>query len=66
LLSLDLNLDLPEDLQFNILDEQGEAIVQLKARETPDIKVQFSASLGDTFSIQVIWDDESLTESFVV
>jgi Protein of unknown function (DUF1822) len=66
LFSIGENLDLPEDLQFNVLDDRGEAIAQLKARETPDMQIQLSASLGEEFSVQVSLDDESLTESFVV
>ena len=58
---------LPENLQLMVLDETGKAVMQALARNTnKNICLDFKGNPEEQFSIKVILDDISITETFVI
>lgn len=58
---------IPQGLQLIGLDENGEQFFEVTARAQADrISMKLVADEGDRFSIRVVLNDASLTESFVV
>lgn len=57
---------LPEELQLMVLDESGTAVIQAIARSTENMQINFSSSLGERFSIKLVYRDVKFTEDFVV
>ncbi len=58
---------LPENLQLMVLDSTGKAVMQALARNTnKNICLDFKGNLEEQFSIKVILDDISITETFVI
>ena len=59
---------LPADLQLAGLYENGEAFLEVKAREQRDnyIQLKFCAELGEKFQIRVTLNDATITEKFVI
>lgn len=58
---------LPENLQLMVLDETGKAVMQALARNTnKNICLDFKGNLEEQFSIKVVLDDISITETFVI
>ncbi|MUG92920.1 DUF1822 family protein [Scytonema sp. UIC 10036] len=57
---------LPPLLHVMILDEEGTAVMEAKAKnDNKKIELQFSASAGDNFSIKIALGDVSVIENFV-
>ena len=57
---------LPQDLQLIILSEAGDPVVQTKAKTTKQIEVEFSGEKGEKFSVKVVLDNFSITETFLI
>ncbi|NJO40532.1 MAG: DUF1822 family protein [Cyanobacteria bacterium CRU_2_1] len=58
---------LPPGLQLVGFDEEGNSFFNIKARHQDDyIQFKFTADLGDRFTLQVSFNDASVTESFIV
>lgn len=58
---------LPENLQLIVLDETGKAVMQALARNTNEnICLDFKGNPEEQFSIKVVLDDISITETFVI
>ena len=58
---------LPSGLQIIILDEAETAVMEAKAKtENKKIELEFSAAVGDNFSIKVALGDVSVTENFML
>jgi len=57
---------LPYNLRLAVLDEACEAVMQAIARESKNIQLEFSGTLGEHFSVQVALGEVSLTEAFVI
>ncbi|MGB3403301.1 MAG: DUF1822 family protein [Microcoleaceae cyanobacterium] len=58
---------LPQSLQIMILDEEGTAVMEAKAKtENKKIEFEFSAAIGDSFSIKIALEDVSITEEFIL
>jgi hypothetical protein len=58
---------LPENLAIKILDEEGTSVMEIltQANKTR-IKLDFIARLEERFSLQLKWENASITEYFVV
>jgi len=57
---------LPPDLQLSILDDEDEVVMQASSRSTKSMQLDFSAEIGDRFSVKVSLGDISLTEWFMI
>lgn len=57
---------LPQDLEFMVLDEEGEPAMQAKARSSENIQFEFSGKYGEEFSIKLALGDFSFTELFSI
>lgn len=58
---------LPRNLEILLLDEKGEVAMETKAKQDyRDIKLEFSAYLGDRFSVRLTLDSHSVTEEFFI
>ena len=58
---------LPTGLQLSILDEREEIVMQAKTQETNDgIRLEFTADLGNRFSIKISLDNAAITEGFLL
>lgn len=57
---------LPQDLEFMVLDEEGEAVMQTKARSSENIRFEFSGEYGEQFSIKLALGDFRFTELFSI
>ncbi len=58
---------LPSNLQLMVLDENGEVVIDARARsDNESIQLEFDGELGDRFSVKVALDDVSVTENFVI
>jgi hypothetical protein len=58
---------LPSNLQMMVLDEDGEVVIDARARsDNESIQLEFDGELGDRFSVKVALDDVSVTENFVI
>ncbi|MUG91127.1 DUF1822 family protein [Scytonema sp. UIC 10036] len=54
---------LPPLLNVMILDEEGTAVMEAKAKnDNKKIELQFSASAGDNFSVKIVLDDVNVIE----
>ena len=57
----------PEGLRLAALSEQGNSLLEVVARSQDDrINLKLVADPGDRFSIQVVLNDSSITEPFIV
>jgi Protein of unknown function (DUF1822) len=57
---------LPEDLEARVLDEQGIAVMQAYARQTEMLQLKFQGTVGEKFSVEIVLNDISLVETFVI
>ncbi len=58
---------LPSNLQLMVLDEDGETVIDTRARgDNQNILLEFDGEPGDRFSVKVALGDVSVTEYFVV
>ena len=58
---------LPPSVQIMILDEEETAVMEAKAQnDNRKIELEFSAAVGDSFSIKVALGDVSVTEKFIL
>jgi hypothetical protein len=58
---------LPSNLQLMLLDEVGEMVMDVQARnENRNIQLEFSGEIGDTFSVKMALGDVSVKEDFVL
>ncbi len=57
---------LPQELQLKLLDEEGKAVVQTEARKTENLKLRFSGSFGERFSLMINLGNFSFTECFII
>jgi hypothetical protein len=58
---------LPANLQLMVLDEDGEIVIDARARnDNQSIQLEFSGEPGDHFSIKVALGDMSIIENFVI
>ncbi|WP_413162266.1 DUF1822 family protein [Capilliphycus salinus ALCB114379] len=58
---------LPTNLKLIGLDELGQSLFEVRAREQDDyIQFKFTADPGDQFSVQVMLNDATVTEYFIV
>jgi hypothetical protein len=58
---------LPENLAIKILDEEDTPVMEaLTKAKKSRIKLDFIARLGERFSLQLEWENASMTEHFVV
>jgi hypothetical protein len=58
---------LPSNLQLMVLDEDGEAVMDIHSRsDNKNIQLEFSGEPGDRFSVKVALGDVSVTENFII
>ncbi|MGD1717641.1 DUF1822 family protein [Dapis sp. BLCC M172] len=58
---------LPANLKLIGLDEMGESLFEIRARERDDyIQFKFTADVGDRFSLQVSLNSASVTKHFII
>ena len=58
---------LPPGLKLIVLDETGNTVQELESRQQDDyMQFKVTADLGDHFSVRMVLNDTSFTESFVV
>ncbi|MEA5537553.1 MAG: DUF1822 family protein [Limnoraphis robusta] len=58
---------LPDHLKLIGLDELGQSLFEVRARERDDyIQFKFTADPGDQFSVQIVLNDANVTEYFIV
>jgi hypothetical protein len=58
---------LPSNLQLMLLDEDGEAVMDVHTRsENKNIQLEFSGEQGDRFGVKVAVGEVSVTENFVI
>ncbi|MEM9215224.1 MAG: DUF1822 family protein [Cyanobacteria bacterium P01_F01_bin.150] len=57
---------LHSDLDVQIRDDTGETVIQAQTRNTKMIDIEFSAEVGDRFSVAVRLDDSEHVEHFTV
>ncbi|HEY9674764.1 MAG TPA: DUF1822 family protein [Waterburya sp.] len=58
---------LPSNLQLMVLDEDGEAVIDARARsDNKSIQLDFVGEPGDRFSVKVALGEVSVTEKFVI
>jgi len=58
---------LPPGLKLIVLDETGNTVQELESRQRDDyMQFKITADVGDRFSVRVVLDEASFTESFVV
>lgn len=55
---------LPQDLQLTVLDEEGEAVMQTRAKGSKNIQLEFSSYPGEQFSVKVALGDVSIMQGF--
>jgi hypothetical protein len=59
-------LHLPGETELRLLSPEGEEIVQAKATVTETIRLQFRASYGEAFQLEVSCNDRIVTEQFAL
>jgi hypothetical protein len=58
---------LPSNLQLMVLDEDGEAVIDARARsDNKKIQLEFGGEPGDRFAVKVALGDVSVTETFII
>ncbi|MEP0755283.1 DUF1822 family protein [Trichocoleus sp. Lan] len=58
---------LPSNLQLMVMDEDGEAVIDARARsDNKSIQLEFAGEPGDHFGVKVAVGDVSVTENFVI
>ncbi|MBD2055789.1 DUF1822 family protein [Oculatella sp. FACHB-28] len=57
---------LPPALKLLVLDEAGAEVMYAQARSTEAMQLQFTAEAGEQFEVQLVLDDCSITETFIV
>ncbi|MEL7035620.1 MAG: DUF1822 family protein [Cyanobacteria bacterium J06592_8] len=57
---------LPETLKLMILDYTGQSVMQAEAGGSEKLLFKFSGESGEQFSIRIIWQEMSITETFVI
>jgi hypothetical protein len=57
---------LPHDMLIQVLDRNGESVMQAQSRQTDMIQLRFQASHNESFCLQLSLDDWSITEAFVI
>ncbi|NMF63768.1 hypothetical protein DP113_29280 [Brasilonema octagenarum UFV-E1] len=58
---------LPSSLHVMILDEEGTAVMEAKAKnDNKKIALEFNAAVGDNFSVNIALENVSVVENFVV
>ena len=58
--------NLPDDLQLMVLDDQGEPLMQARAKKTENLLFEFSGEPGEHFIVKLALGDFSMTENFLV
>lgn len=58
--------ELPQGLELMLLDNQGESLMNVKARNSESIELDFSADQGDEFNLQLMLNNISYRETFIV
>ena len=57
---------LPKELQLSILDDEERVVMHASSRGTKSIQLDFSAEVGDRFSIKVTLGEIGVTEFFAI
>ena len=58
---------LPSDLEVMVLNEDGEAVMNIQAgRDNKTIQLEFDGEVGDRFGVKIVLGDISVTENFVI
>ncbi|WP_263420151.1 DUF1822 family protein [Tolypothrix sp. PCC 7601] len=58
---------LPSSLHVMILDEEGTAVMEAKAKnDNKKISLEFNADVGDNFSVKIVLGDVSVIENFLI
>ena len=58
---------LPPELKLIVIDNSGEEVLSTESREVDNfIQLEFTAELGETFSVAVVLGDARVTQEFVV
>lgn len=57
---------LPESLKLRVLDQAERDVMQAEARGTEAIQLKFTGTTEEKFSIEVVWHETRITESFVL
>jgi hypothetical protein len=57
---------LPPALKLLVLDEAGVEVMYAQARSTEAMQLQFTAETGEQFGVQLVLDDCSITETFMI
>ncbi|MDJ1181765.1 DUF1822 family protein [Roseofilum casamattae] len=57
---------LPKELQLSILDDEDRVVMHASSRGTKSIQLDFSAEVGDRFSIKVTLGEIGVTEFFAI
>ncbi|WP_414565612.1 MULTISPECIES: DUF1822 family protein [unclassified Anabaena] len=58
---------LPENVQLTVLDQSGSVFLKAAARSADNyIQLQFRGEIKEQFSVQVSFDDMSITEHFII
>jgi hypothetical protein len=55
---------LPQDLQLILLDEDGNSLIQTRAKGSKNIQLEFSSYPGEQFSVKVALGDVSIVQGF--
>jgi len=58
--------ELPQGLELMLLDNQGESLMNVKARNSESIELDFSADQGDEFNLHLMLNNISYRETFIV
>ncbi|MGC9505784.1 DUF1822 family protein [Baaleninema sp.] len=58
---------LPPHLKLLLLDEEDKAVMEAETRQdNHNVQFEFRGETGDRFSVRLVLDDESITESFAI
>jgi len=57
---------LPQDLRLMVLDNQGIAVMQARAKGSQYLQLEFNGCTGEGFSVRVVLGDASITEAFTI
>lgn len=57
---------LPKGLELIVLDGNSFPVMIAQTNETETIEFCFSGTLGESFSIEIAWDEQIMTESFII
>jgi hypothetical protein len=57
---------LPPDLRLMVLDNQGIAVMQARAKGSQYLQLEFNGCTAEGFSVRVVLGDASITEAFTI